>query len=234
MPRQNQGWEHEQLLQGFTLSSCRMFACVCVLQLATCGLARYLPTGTRPNMLRGRNGPEYRTGTYIGCVGLCLCARLGHCTLHWLQHHRQLLAAWRFVVIPLAAFPLSDPERPNRSLWCEFPDTACQDCSVHSRRTADTLSVHWHPHRLCDRHVVRLFQRGAHRGLDTGTCSGGPASVARSGLHGHFRFMVSRECASACTLSTRLRDPGLFPRRDFWIARRQYVVHPHLGAKLKQ
>ena len=58
--------------------------------------------------------------------------------------------------------------------------------------------------------------------------------MARSGLHGHFRFMVSRECASACTLSTRLRDPGLFPRRDFWIARRQYVVHPHLGAKLKQ
>ena len=113
-------------------------------------------------------------------------------------------------------------------------ETACQDRSVHARRTADTLSVHWHPHCLCDRHVVRLFQRGAHRGLDTGTCSGGPAAVARSCVHDHLRFMVSRECASACTLSTRLRDPGLFPRSDFWIARRQYVVHPHFGAKLQQ
>ena len=130
-------------------------------------------------------------------------------------------------------FSNSDPEQPNRTLSCEFPE-ACEDCSVHTRRTADPLSVHWHPRCVRDRNLVGFLQRGAHRGLDTGTCSGCPAAVARSCVHDNLCFMVSRECASACTLSTRLRHPGLLPGSDFWIARRQHVVHPHLGAELKQ
>ena len=46
------------------------------------------------------------------------------------------LPLWPLIVAALAIFfPNSDPEQPNRTLSCDFPE-ACEDCSVHTRRTA--------------------------------------------------------------------------------------------------
>ena len=147
------------------MSNVRVCLCVAAGHMWPC---KILPTGTRPNMLRGRNGPEYRTVTYIGCVGLCLCASLGHCTLHWLQHHRQFLAAWRFVRNSTCCistfssrsgrtvvFGASSPTRLVRIAPCTLGEqlTRCRCIGI--------LIV------FVTRHVVRLFQRGAHRGTWT-------------------------------------------------------------------
>ena len=60
-----------------------------------------------------------------------------------------------------------------------------------------------------------FLQRGAHRGLDTGTCSGCPAAVARSCVHDNLCFMVSRECASACTFVHTAPSSGASPSERF-------------------
>ena len=109
-----------------------------------------------------------------------------------------------------------------------------QDCTSHTRRRADKLSLHWNPHRLRKCNSVGLRQGRPHGAMDTGAKSGCLTSITQSCICSIFHVVVNSKRASARTLAGRLRCPGLLPRSDLWIARRQHVVHPQLGAKLRK